>query len=122
MKTEMGTQRRGKSNEVRDYLAHEHCYEPCEQCTESTTVDSCSNGFQGTNQLYLLQADFCYCQYTGGTVIEDDEDEDDEITGKATAALWGYATLPTNALKCGLVDYKWRHRGDFRIFISSKRN
>ena len=58
-------------------------------------------------------------RYTGGTVIEDEEEE---ITGKATAALWGYATLPTNALKCGLVDYKWRHRGDFRIFISSKRN
>ena len=29
---------------------------------------------------------------TGGTVIEDEEEE---ITGKATTALWGYAFLPS---------------------------
>ena len=40
------------------------------------------------------------------TVIEDEEEE---ITGKATTALWGYALLPSKALMCGLVDYKWRH-------------
>ena len=47
---------------------------------------------------------------TGGTVIEDEEEE---ITGKVTTALWGYAFLPLKALMCGLIDYKWRHRGDF---------
>merc|ERR1712212_326479 len=26
------------------------------------------------------------------------------------------------ALMCGLVDYKWRHLGDFRIFVFNKRN
>ena len=56
---------------------------------------------------------------TGGTVIEDEEEE---ITGKATRALWGYALLPSRALMSGLVDYKWRHPGDFRIFLSNKRN
>ena len=56
---------------------------------------------------------------TGGTVIEDEEEE---ITGKATTALWGYALLPSKALMCGLVDYMWRHRGNFRIFVCNKRN
>ena len=33
--------------------------------TESflNTVNSRSNGFQGTNHFPLLYADFCYCQY-----------------------------------------------------------
>ena len=50
---------------------------------------------------------------TGGIVIEDEEEE---ITGKATTALWVYASLPSKALMCGLVDYKWRHLGDFLNF------
>ena len=51
-----------------------------------------------------------YSHIRSGTVIEDEEEE---ITGKATIALWEYALLASKTLICGLVDYKWRHQGEF---------